>query len=74
MVLSKVRLRELWQLMLDAQNKGGGFDLTFKEIIEAWGYKSKAAASVYLPLLVEEGLVKSKKHGNRTAYRAVERK
>ena len=74
MVLTKVRLRELWQLMLDAQNEGGGFDLTFNEIIEAWGYKSKAAASTYLPLLVEAGLVKSKKRGNRTAYRAVERK
>ena len=73
MVVTTKRLEELHSKMLTAQNDGGGFDLTFKEIISAWGYQSKAAASHYLPLLEEAGLVKSKKRGTRTAYRAVER-
>ena len=66
-------LKHLHQLMLKAQRKNKGFDLTFDEIVSAWGYKSKSAGSAYLPLLVKAGLAIKKESGTKTIYRAIEK-
>jgi hypothetical protein len=64
-------LRDLWKKMLRAQEKGNDFDLTFEEIVEAWGYAAKSRATAYLPMLVEAGYVISKERGTITKYRAL---
>lgn len=69
--VSQERLKELYGLMLDAQETANGFDLSFDEIVEAWGYKSKSAATVYLPILVDAGLVISRTRNRKTSYRAI---
>ncbi len=65
-------LQELHEAMLQAQTDGGGFDLSFRELMDIWKLGSTSAVDYQMQRLLQAGLVKYKDRGRYRIYRAVE--
>lgn len=66
----RLPLNTYWKRLVALEKKLDGFDPRLEEITKAFGYKSKSAIMPVLEQMIKAGLVKTRKHGLATAYRA----